>query len=294
MKKILLALIVLLQLGKVQAQVTNIAPGEYKSIDIGWNGSGDYTRNLILLHEMYNGVPLDINYAIGTITAMRGHSDAFNRINVANINSSSSFTSVDAGLTSFDSYAAWKLKTCTYNGKKYLAIDVPYSAAYHTNGYKFTGWTRSTGENMKSVAYELNGQPVNQSVISNIEDYQPSISETHFMEKFVVFGNVGIGTDTPQEKLSVNGKIRAREIKVETANWPDYVFSKDYRLPDLKETETFIKTNGHLPGVPSAATAEKEGIELGEMNKILLKKIEELTLHLIELKKEVSELKKIK
>ena len=110
----------------------------------------------------------------------------------------------------------------------------------------------------------------------------------------VLNNNVGIGTETPQEKLSVNGKIRAREIKVETANWPDYVFSKEYKLPDLKETETFIKNNGHLPGVPSATVAEKEGIELGEMNKVLLKKIEELTLHLIELKKEVSELKKIK
>ena len=111
-------------------------------------------------------------------------------------------------------------------------------------------------------------------------------------------GNVGIGTTTPQEKLSVNGKIRAKEIKVETANWPDYVFSKEYKLADLKETETFIKTNGHLPGVPSATVAEKEGIELGEMNKILLKKIEELTLHMIELKKENKqihqEMKKLK
>ena len=100
-------------------------------------------------------------------------------------------------------------------------------------------------------------------------------------------GDFGIGTTNPQEKLSVNGKIRAKEIQVETANWPDYVFSKDYKLPDLKETEAFIKTNSHLPGVPSATVAEQEGIELGEMNKILLKKIEELTLHLIEKDKKI-------
>ncbi|WP_410219701.1 hypothetical protein [Pedobacter sp.] len=72
------------------------------------------------------------------------------------------------------------------------------------------------------------------------------------------------------------------------------MFNDGYRLTDLKEIAEFIKANKHLPGVPSAAEAEKEGIELGEMNKILLKKIEELTLHLIELKKEVSELKKNK
>ncbi len=108
--------------------------------------------------------------------------------------------------------------------------------------------------------------------------------------------NVGIGTLTPQEKLSVNGKIRAKEIKVEATNWPDYVFKQNYDLMPLQQLETYIKANGHLPGVPSAQKAQQEGVELGEMNKILLKKIEELTLHLIEkdkqLTKEIEENKK--
>ncbi|WP_410221856.1 hypothetical protein [Pedobacter sp.] len=105
-------------------------------------------------------------------------------------------------------------------------------------------------------------------------------------------GNVGIGTLTPSEKLSVNGKIRAKEIKVETANWPDYVFSDNYLPKSLPEIEQFIKKNKHLPEVPSAQEAEQNGVELGEMNKILLKKIEELTLHLIEKDKAIQELYK--
>ncbi|EFK58570.1 hypothetical protein U0038_06445 [Sphingobacterium spiritivorum] len=95
-------------------------------------------------------------------------------------------------------------------------------------------------------------------------------------------GNVGIGTTTPTERLSVNGNIRAREIKVETNNWPDYVFEEDYKLTPLAEVETFIKANKHLPEVPSAREIEEDGLSLGEMNKLMMKKIEELTLHLIE------------
>jgi hypothetical protein len=96
-------------------------------------------------------------------------------------------------------------------------------------------------------------------------------------------GNVGIGTTSPTEKLSVNGKIRAHEVKVETANWPDYVFSKGYTLTPIRDVERFIHKNGHLPEMPSAKDVETDGIDLGNMNAKLLKKIEELTLHLINL-----------
>ncbi len=100
--------------------------------------------------------------------------------------------------------------------------------------------------------------------------------------KVISNGNVGIGTATPDEKLAVKGKIRAQEIKVEATNWPDYVFEKEYSLPTLEETAQFITENGHLPEIPKASAIESDGLSLGEMNKLLLKKIEELTLHLIE------------
>ncbi len=105
-------------------------------------------------------------------------------------------------------------------------------------------------------------------------------------------GFVGIGTSKPKEMLSVNGKIRAQEIKVETANWPDYVFADGYKLPSLKETAEFIDKNNHLPGVPKAAEIEQDGLSLGEMNKILLQKIEELTLHMIDKDKRIEALEK--
>ncbi|MFC1223643.1 hypothetical protein ACFE6N_07525 [Pedobacter sp. BG31] len=101
-------------------------------------------------------------------------------------------------------------------------------------------------------------------------------------------GDVMIGTTLSHGyKFSVNGNIRAKEIKVEATDWPDYVFKAGYQLLNLHETENYINTHKHLPGVPAAAIVEKEGIALGEMNKILLKKIEELTLHLIDQHKSI-------
>ncbi len=104
-------------------------------------------------------------------------------------------------------------------------------------------------------------------------------------------GNIGIGTDNLSEKLNVNGNIRARAVKVSPEGWPDYVFEQSYKLPDLKVTEQFIKENKHLPEVPSAKEVQTNGIELGQMNAMLLKKIEELTLYLIELKKDNEKIK---
>ncbi|OJJ17684.1 hypothetical protein BKI52_27875 [marine bacterium AO1-C] len=97
-------------------------------------------------------------------------------------------------------------------------------------------------------------------------------------------GNVGIGTFTPNSfRLAVEGKIGAREIQVTNVDpWPDYVFAQDYDLRSLEEVETYIQQNKHLPNVPSAKVVEKEGIELGKMNATLLRKIEELTLYMIQ------------
>jgi hypothetical protein len=109
-------------------------------------------------------------------------------------------------------------------------------------------------------------------------------------------GSVGIGTGTTTipatAKLAVNGKVLATEVQVAlVANWADYVFNDDYELKTLDEVESFIANNKHLPGVPSAKEVNENGVNLGEMDAILLKKIEELTLYMIELKKENSLLK---
>ncbi|HEU4471822.1 MAG TPA: hypothetical protein VFR58_12095 [Flavisolibacter sp.] len=101
-------------------------------------------------------------------------------------------------------------------------------------------------------------------------------------------GKLAIGTDNPGSyMLAVNGDAIFTKIKVKAygTNWPDYVFSSNYRLPSLKEVETFIQKNHHLPGVPSAQEVKNNGIDVTDNQAVLLKKIEELTLYVIELNK---------
>ncbi|MBK8825436.1 MAG: hypothetical protein IPO26_01735 [Saprospiraceae bacterium] len=95
-------------------------------------------------------------------------------------------------------------------------------------------------------------------------------------------GNVGIGTSLPTHKLSVNGTIRSKEVIVEMANWPDYVFASDYKLPHLHEVEKHIIENKHLPNIPKASEIEDGGLYLGDVQKKMMEKIEELTLYIIQ------------
>ena len=105
-------------------------------------------------------------------------------------------------------------------------------------------------------------------------------------------GNVGIGTTNPDVKLAVNGTIHSKEVKVDMLGWSDFVFKKEYNLPTLEEVEKHITEKGYLENIPSEQEVMKNGINLGEMNAKLLQKIEELTLYMIEMKKENVEMKK--
>ncbi|OAN60999.1 hypothetical protein A8B79_05855 [Balneola sp. EhC07] len=107
-------------------------------------------------------------------------------------------------------------------------------------------------------------------------------------------GKIGVGTSTPDQKLTVKGKIHSEEVIVDlNVPGPDYVFEEDYDLTTLKDLEAYIKVNKHLPEIPSAKEMEANGITLGKMNMLLLKKIEELTLHAIEQEKKLDERHKV-
>jgi len=102
-------------------------------------------------------------------------------------------------------------------------------------------------------------------------------------------GDVGIGTTSAHGyKLAVNGKILCTNLKVQLVeDWPDFVFNKDYSLPSLDEVSKFINDHKHLPGVPSASEVSKDGVDVASVTAGLLKKVEELTLYIIEQQKQI-------
>jgi len=107
--------------------------------------------------------------------------------------------------------------------------------------------------------------------------------------------NTSLGTSGSGEevfRVYGNGQVECRRVRVATNIWADYVFKDGYRLASLSETEQYINENGHLPGTPTEKEVIEQGVDLAEMNRLLLEKIEELTLHVIRQEKKIEELSK--
>jgi hypothetical protein len=176
--------------------------------------------------------------------------------------------------------------------------DIPTAVNAFTPAYNAGGGFILCGEAGGSGIHFLQKNYSNGTPPYNLYSFDESFTLTSA-------GNVGIGTsDTKGYKLAVAGSagVVAEKFTVKKqVNWPDYVFHPTYELRSLSSLETYINENKHLPDVPAANEVEKEGLDVGSTQAVLLKKIEELTLYVIEqdkkmekLQKEVASLKKAK
>jgi hypothetical protein len=218
---------------------------------ISGNGSGLTNLNAAYISGTYGNIT-----SIGTIT---GNGSGLTNLGASNI-------------------------TGTYGNIKISGEGDPANIEWSTHPFKIWGTNTSNPQ----VLY----MGVNTSKnISYIQSCQANIGATTLVLNSRG-GSVAIGTTTATYdgstyKLAVKGGILAEEVRVINPGlMPDYVFEDNYKLSSLSEKEQYVRTNKHLPGIPSAKEFEKKGYSVGEMDNMLLKQVEELTLHMIALEKE--------
>ncbi|MDQ0966813.1 hypothetical protein QFZ20_002216 [Flavobacterium sp. W4I14] len=208
---------------------------------------------------------------------------------------------IDAGLTAMGNVgigtnapsATLEVQGTAKLGGQSANLDISGSPAVYQNlvgtGKMLIGWNRAAGHGETDfVANEGAGSQGGFAFYS----YDNASQEKQLL-RMLGNGNGGIGTTSPQDKLTVAGNIGAREIKVSTNAGADFVFEPGYKLPELAELEKFVKTNKHLPEIPTARQMVENGVNLGELNIKLLQKVEELTLHLIEKDKQLKNEKQV-
>jgi len=168
--------------------------------------------------------------------------------------------------------------TASAGAGKVLTSDAAGNATWQTPAAGGSGW--GTSGNTGSTDHKLGTINASDLQLMTNNDVKMRIGAN---------GNVGIGVATvgADYKLYVNGFIKAKKLRVDINGWADYVFDPSYNLMPLPELAKFISVNRHLPEIPTAAEVEKEGIDVGSNQTALLKKIEELTLYIIEQNKKL-------
>jgi predicted DNA-binding protein YlxM (UPF0122 family) len=167
----------------------------------------------------------------------------------------------------------------TPSGVNYGAVvlAVGSGASYNTGGY-----FNASGASTNNFGVRVVGPA---AASGNYGIYVDATAQNYFA------GNVGIGTTNPQYLLSVNGQIGAKDVIVTNSGWSDYVFQPGYRLRPLSEVNAYIQANHHLPDIPSEAEVSEKGVSVNDMQKKLLAKVEELTLHMIQQEKDNQDLR---
>ncbi|MFZ4057837.1 MAG: hypothetical protein ACOYKE_06845 [Ferruginibacter sp.] len=154
-------------------------------------------------------------------------------------------------------------------------------AHYFKSSNYFTGAIKSIGTGGATARLAFYSYAA--SLSSSLKEYM-SITDNGTI---YIGENITDFTKGSGYRLRVQGKVIAEEVRVSlVTNWPDYVFGGNYQLKPIDELETYIKENKHLPNIPAAENIEKEGLAIGDMQKKMMEKIEELTLYIIQLKKE--------
>jgi len=190
-----------------------------------------------------------------------------------------------------------QMATKTWSGSHAILFNATTSPTFVSGGLTTTGNTKfandegSNGGGAAGIFYNGNGGNMYFMISGASTGQGTDIAWGTAPMMLTRSGNIGIGTHSPTYKLHVNGSVKGTTLHTSTQSWSDFVFDDQYKLPTLESVEKFIQSEKHLPDIPSEQEVLKNGINLGEMDAMLLRKIEELTLYTIEQEKEIENLK---
>jgi hypothetical protein len=260
----------------------------------------DFVSGVLTYDNIFDNLTIQADsYTKNLVNNISGRHNTFNALNHNDWNSST----VGQSGHSFVTIASTAEHTTIQNSEVGRGTII-----YLTDNGKYTQLINNYGGN-SDVTYKLgnNTNTDNASAVSKVEVLGEFVSSHDGNNQITakngrtIIGNInptlltGITALPEDYKLIVNGKVRVRNevyVKQDGLTWPDYVFAKDYKLMSLQEVEQHINEKGHLPNMPSATEVEKDGIAVGDLIKRQQEKIEELTLYLIEMKKQNDEIQK--
>jgi hypothetical protein len=280
MNKLLLAIIPLLAASYTYAQTFNPTPS-IRNTGTANGFSGGYTFAYATSGSPYNGAFMSFG---GLGNAYDCQISADYGVNGGN---HISFRTRNGDIQAWNSWnEIWHSGNLNNTYSSFEAYSLHIAAgSYSPAQGAYLGWNHSGGLGEVNLVSNI-GQGVGGFTFDNTND---GVSFTRLVT-ILGNGNMGVGTINPDAKLAVAGTIHSQAVNVDMTGWSDYVFKPSYSLAPLAEVKSYIDQNHHLPDVPSEEQVKKDGINLGEMNAKLLKKIEELTLYMIDKDKQVNEL----
>ncbi len=247
-----------------------------------------------LLIKMYNNNASIYNQESGSLTllnnGLRLSLEENGNISLGDNSNAYFSVNMDGNVTAENTFTTGRLNIAAIPG--YQVNEITASGSGLDTEWNKIGSFKLTNDNNSLVLYTGGGSNERTSFIQSGHSQGVYSDVLGVLALNPFGGNVGIGTAEPVYKLDVAGEMRACKIRVNnTDNWCDYVFEEDYDLMPLDTLDAFVKANKHLPGIPTEAEVMENGVDLGEMNKKLLEKVEELSLYVISLQKQIDELK---